>query len=98
MNFNAKIESINIQSKQMVVEYFDPHGDASLRLAMSFAFNSSQKEIIQQIIDNTPHKHFHDRYEEKKHIEENNISLDHLNTLVGQNVEYKLPTFDNEVI
>ena len=34
MQFSAKIESINPETKQMVVEYFDPHGNESLRLAI----------------------------------------------------------------
>ena len=98
MQFNAKIESINTQAKQMVVEYFDPHGGESLRLAMSFKFDATEEDLKQLIVDNTPHKIFHDRNEEKKLIENNNIDYEKLNALVGETVEYKLPTYDNEII
>lgn len=97
MTFNAKIESVNPSAKQMVVEYFDPHGGDSLRLAVGFKFDSTQEELRQILIDNTPHSYFHNRNEELKAIQERNIDQEQLITLVGEAMEYKLPSFDNEV-
>jgi len=98
MNFKALIESVNPETKQMVVEYFDPHDNASLRLAISFNYDSTPEHLNQLIIDNTPHKFFHDRNEEKKAIAENNIDYSSLHALVGTTIEFNLPTYDNEVI
>jgi len=52
----------------MVVEYFDPHGGDSIRLAVAFNFDSMVDDLKQLIIDTTPHKMFYDRNEEKKLI------------------------------
>ena len=94
MQFSAKIESINPETKQMVVEYFDPHGNESLRLAISFKYDATPEDLKQLIIDHTPDKHFH-----MKHIERTaNRDYTELTNLVGESMEYKLPTFDNEII
>lgn len=98
MNFKAKIESINIHNKQMVVEYFDPHGHANIRLAISFKFNSSPEELRQLIIDSTPHTRFHAKNEEMTAIKENNIDYSDIEAMVDTSMEYELPKYDNEVI
>lgn len=98
MKFNAKIESIHTESRQMVVEYFDPHGHESRRLALMFKYDSTAEDIKQIVIDNTPHVYFHNRNEEIKAIQEKNINLEELNVLVGESIEYNLPTYDNEVV
>lgn len=98
MTFNAKIESINPSAKQMVVEYFDPHGGDSLRLAIGFNFDSTPEDLKQIIIDNTPHTYFHNRNEELKAIKEKNIDYQQLILLTGKTIEYNLPTYDNEII
>lgn len=98
MKFNAKIESVDAKAKQMVVEYFDPHGSDSLRLALGFKYDSSLEELKQLVIDNSPHAYFHERNEELKKIAKNNIDHEQLQVLVGQVMIYTLPTYDNEVI
>ncbi len=98
MNFNAIIESVDTKAKQMVVEYFDPHGGESLRLALAFNFDATADDLKQLAIDNTPHKYFHDRNEEKKAIIDQTIDYTFLDALAGQHIEYNLPSFDNEVI
>lgn len=98
MTFNAKIESVNPKEKHVVVEYFDPHGGDSLRLAVPLNYDSTPEDLKQNIIDNTPHMHFHTRYEELKAIKENNIDHSQLIALAGETIEYKLPTYDNEII
>jgi hypothetical protein len=98
MKFNAKIESIDIESRQIVVEYFDPHGNKNLRVALSFKFDATSEEIKQLIINNTPHKFFHDTNEEIKAIKKNKIDHEQLKTLIGESLEYRLPKFNNEVI
>lgn len=98
MTFNAKIESINPLAKQMVVEYFDPHGGDCLRLAMAFNYDATLEDLKQMVIDKTPHTYFHNRNEELKAIIERNIDLEQLSVLVGESMEYNLPSYDNEVI
>ena len=98
MKFNAKVESVNPTAKQMVVEYFDPHGGESLRLALGFNYDSTPEDLKQILIDNTPHSYFHTRNEELKAIQERNIDQSQLIALVGESMEYELPSFDNEVI
>lgn len=98
MNFDAKIESVNPSAKQMVVEYFDPHGGDSLRLAISFNYDSTPEDLRQLVINNTPHTRFHNRNEELQLIQQNNIDYEQLTALVGETIEYNLPTYDNEVI
>ena len=98
MLFNAKIESINTSAKQMVVEYFDPHGGDSLRLAISFNYDSTVEDLRQLVIDHTPHGYFHNRNEELKALAERNIDLEQLVVLVNESMEYNLPSYDNEVI
>lgn len=98
MKFNAAIESVSPEAKQMVVEYFDPHGGESLRLALSFSYDSTPEDLKQLVVDNTPHSYFHTRNEELKAIKEKNIDYTQLEDLVGQSMEYNLPTYDNEVL
>lgn len=98
MNFNAKIESVDPSAKQMVVEYFDPHGGDSLRLAMSFNYDSTPEDLNQIIIDNTPHDFFHNRNEELNLIQQNNIDYEQLTALVGQTIEYNLSTDNNQIV
>lgn len=98
MAFNAKIESVDVKQKQMVVEYFDPHGGDSVRAAITFNYDSTPEQLRQMIIDRTPHVLFHARNEELKAIQENNIDLELLTLLVGESMEYNLPTYDNEVV
>lgn len=98
MTFNAKIESVDIKQKQAVIEYFDPHGGDSLRAAITFKYDSTPEELKQLIIDSTPHSYFDARNEEAKAIAESNIDLESLTLLVGESMEYKLPTYDNEVV
>jgi len=98
MQFNAKVESINLTKKQLVVEYFDPHGGESIRAALSFNFDATADDLRQLIIDGTPHARFHDRNEELKAIQERNIDLQQLESIVGEHMKYNLPTYDNEVI
>lgn len=98
MTFNAKIESVNIQQKQMVVEYFDPHGGDSLRLAITFNYDSTPEQLRQLVIDRTPHAFFHARHEEELAIAQNNIDQQQLLVLVDESMEYNLPTFNNEPV
>jgi hypothetical protein len=98
MQFNAKVESINLEQRQLVVEYFDPHGGESIRAALGFNFDATADNLRQLIIDSTPHTRFHDRNEEVKAIQERNIDLQQLEVIVGEDMEYNLPTFNNEVI
>lgn len=98
MTFNAKIESIDIKQKQMVVEYFDPHGGESLRTAITFNYDSTPEELRQRVIDSTPHMYFHARHEEQLVIAQNNIDQEQLLTLVDESMTYNLPTYDNEVV
>jgi hypothetical protein len=98
MQFNAKIESINLAQRQLVVEYFDPHGGESVRLALSFNFDATADDLRQLVVDSTPHTRFHDRNEEAKAIQERNLDLQQLEAIVGEDMEYNLPTYDNEVI
>jgi hypothetical protein len=98
MNFHTIIESVDTKAKQMVVEYLDPHGGDSLRIAIAFSFDATADDLKQLAIDNTPHKYFHDRNEEKKAIIAQKIDYTSLDALVGQHMNYELPSFDNEVI
>jgi hypothetical protein len=98
MTFNAKIESVNIQQKQMVVEYFDPHGGDSIRLAITFNYDSTPEELRQLVIAGTPHTTFHTRHEEALAIVQNNIDQQQLLTLVDEQMNYNLPTYTNEVV
>lgn len=98
MKFNAKIESVDALKKQMVVEYFDPHGGDSIRLAMNFNYDATSDDLKQIIMDNTPHSIFHNRNEELKAIKEKNLDNERFDYLVGSSLEYNLPTYDNEVI
>jgi hypothetical protein len=98
MNFNAKIESVDPSAKQMVVEYFDPHGGSSRRLAMSFNYDSTPEDLNQIIINNTPHNFFHNRNEELKAIQDNNIDHGLLTALVGETIEYNLSTDNNQTV
>ena len=82
----------------MVVEYFDPHGDESIRVTLTVNFNDTPEDIKKTIIGNTPHQYFHNRYIENEAIKNNNISHDELYNLVGETLEYNLPSYDNEVI
>jgi hypothetical protein len=98
MTFNAKIESINLSAKQIVVEYFDPHGGDSLRLAMAFNYDSTPEDLRQIVIDNTPHSYFYNRNEELRLIAERNINQEQLTVLIGESIEYELPSYDNEEV
>lgn len=98
MQFNATVESINLEHKQIVVEYFDPHGGESIRAALSFSFDATEDDLRQLIVDSTPHTRFHDRNEEAKAIQERSIDLQELEAIVGESMEYNLPTYNNEVI
>jgi hypothetical protein len=96
--FNAKIESVNLSTKQMVVEYFDPHGGDSLRLAMAFNYDSTAEDLRQIVIDNTPHSYFYNRNEELRLITERNINQDQLTVLIGELIEYELSSYNNEEV
>lgn len=98
MQFIAKIESVDPDKKCMVVEYFDPHGNDSLRRAISFGYDSTPEHLNQLIIDNTPHSFFHARHMELEAIKNQNIDYTPLLAMVGSTIDYKLPTFDNEII
>lgn len=98
MTFNAKIESIDIKQKQAVVEYFDPHGGDSLRLAVPFEYDTTPEQLRQRIKDCTPHVIFHSRHEEELAIAQNNIDQQQLLTLVDETMAYNLPTYTNEVV
>jgi len=98
MTFNAKIESVDPLAKQMVVEYFDPHGGDSIRLAMTFNYDATPEDLKQIVIDNTPHTRFHNRNEELKSIAERNLDQERFTVLIGESMEYNLPSYDNEVI
>ena len=96
MDFSATIESIDLISKIMVVDYKDPHGGDNSRLAMKIP-NAATAEIINQIvIETTPHEFFHKRYLES--IQENQIGQELIDELVGKIFDYKMPTYENEVI
>jgi hypothetical protein len=97
MQFNAKVEAINLAQRQLVVEYFDPHGGESIRVALC-KFDATLDDLRQLVIDSTPHTRFHDRNEEVKATKERNIDLQQLEVIVGEDMEYNLPTYDNEVI
>jgi hypothetical protein len=101
MKFNAKIESVDTTNKQLTIEYFDPHGGESLRLSVSYKFNTTIEELKEIIIGYTPHKYFHDRNEELNELnasEEKKTNQEVIKSLTGESFEYNLPSFDNEVI
>jgi hypothetical protein len=96
MDFTATIESIDLISKIMVVDYKDPHGGDNSRLAMKIP-NDATTEIINQIvIESTPHEMFHKRYLES--ILENQIGQELIDQVVGTILNYNLPVYENEVI
>lgn len=98
MQFNATVESINVEDRQIVVEYFDPHGGESIRLALGFNFDATEEDVRALIIDSTPHTRFHDRNEEVKAIEARGIDLQQLEILAGGSMQYHLPTYNNEAV
>jgi hypothetical protein len=96
MDFSATIESIDLTTRIMVIDYEDPRGGENVRLGMKIP-NDSTAEIINQIaIENTPHQIFHKRYLES--IEENQIGQELIDQLVGTTLEYRMPEYENEVI
>ena len=96
MDFSATIESIDLRTRIMVIDYKDPHGGENVRLGMKIP-NDSTAEIINQIaIENTPHELFHTRYLES--IQENQIGQELIDQLVGNVLDYKMPAYENPVV
>lgn len=98
MDFTAKIEEVKVEEKLIVIEYFDPHGGDSKRLAIGFELTDTSNDIRAKISRATPHEFFHNRNEDKNKVEQGIINYQPILDLQGETIQYRLETFDNPIV
>ena len=98
MDFTAKIEEVKVEEKVIIIEYFDPHGGDSKRLATSFELTDTIDDIKLKISRGTPHEYFDSRNDEKNKIEHGVINCQPILDLQGETITYRLETFDNPIV
>lgn len=98
MDFTAKIEEIKVEEKLIVIEYFDPHGGDSKRLAIGFELTDTPNDIRAKISRATPHEFFHSRNEDKNKIQQGIIDYQPILDLEGESISYRLETFNNQIV
>lgn len=93
----AYIESIDLNSGSMVVEYVDPHGLKNIRIGMNINLPIVHDDVIDSIRQFVPVKQFED-FKNKQSEIVNQANIDYVNDLVGTTIEVDmLVGFDDTV-
>jgi len=91
------IESIDINTGTMIVEYTDPYGLKNIRLGVKLEYPITHDDVISKIKLNTPTTQFED-YKNMQSEIQNQANIDYINNIVGTTLDIDmLVGFKDEV-
>lgn len=93
----AIIESLDYQTKQMVIEYIDPNNIENIRLALDFNYDDTEELLLEKIKAYYPVLGFKRIYDAQQYL--NDTTNTQLTNLIGQTVEFEVPSgFSDAVV
>jgi hypothetical protein len=93
----AYIESIDLKSGSMVVEYVDPHELKNIRIGMNINLPIVHEDVIESIRQYAPITQFED-FKNKQSEMTNQANIDYVETYVGTTIEVDMLIGFNDTV